>query len=75
MLGVVNSVQLWPGSARLLRQAGLLDLLIGIHSSGTVVSSSVASTRSLLVGVALHDPASATRVRDELLAKVRLLTS
>lgn len=64
-------MQLWPGSAPMLRQAGLLDLFMGICSNGMAGAALVASTRELLVSVALHDLASARMVRDELLTKVR----
>ncbi|CAM9513025.1 unnamed protein product, partial [Ectocarpus fasciculatus] len=69
-LEVVYSLLEWPGSARLLRQTGLLDQLLRIHASEAVGHASVSTARAVLVGIGLRDLESAKRVRDEILSKV-----
>ena len=69
MLEVVSSLSAWPGSARLLRETGLLDQLLGIHASETAGPAAAAAARAVLVRVALHDAASAERVHGEILSK------
>lgn len=60
----------WPGSARLLRETGLLDQLLRIHASEAVGHASVSTARAVLIGLGLRDLESAERVRDEILSKV-----
>ncbi|CAM9616930.1 unnamed protein product, partial [Ectocarpus sp. 13 AM-2016] len=69
-LEVVYSLLEWPGSARLLRETGLLEQLLRIHASETVGYPSVSTARAVLIGIGLRDLESAKRVRDEILSKV-----
>lgn len=70
MLEVVSSLSVWPGSARLLRETGLLDQLLGIHASETAGPAATAAARAVLVRMALHDAESARRVHGEIASKV-----
>ena len=67
---MVSSLSAWPGSARLLRETGLLDQLLGIHASETAGPAATAAARAVLARMALHDPESARRVHAEILSKV-----
>lgn len=70
MLEVVSSLSAWPGSARLLRETGLLDQLLGVHASETAGPAATEAARAVLSRVALHNPESAKRVHAEILSKV-----
>lgn len=67
---MVSSLSAWPGSARLLRETGLLEQLLGIHASETAGPASTSTARAVLVRMAVHDAESARRVHDEILSKV-----
>lgn len=68
---MVLSLSAWPGSARLLRETGLLDQLLQIHASGEAGDTPlVYAARGVLVRMGLHDAESAKRIRDEILSKI-----
>ena len=70
LLTVVSTAQGWPNWARLMREAGLLEQLLRVHSGGRVGPASISTARGVLVKMGLHDVESAGRIRDEVLAKV-----
>lgn len=75
LLEVVSSAHAWPQSACLLRETGLLHQLLRIHAGEmalktTVSFTATATAREVLVGLALRDVDAATRVCEEIKAKV-----
>lgn len=70
LLEVVSSTHGWKNSARVLREAGLLEQLLRVHSGGIAGHASISTARRVLVEMGLHDVDSAKRIRDEILAKV-----